>query len=263
MKIAKALSVLFAVVFVATQVLAAETIRLASGEWVPYQSKSLKHSGVVSRIVTEAFALGGVTVEYEYYPWKRGYVFAENGELDGTFLWFDTAERRAAFYVSEPVIDIQYVFFHLKDYAFDWQTVDDLRGVTIGATVGYDLGEAFQQVEQGRAISVERVSTDKQNFQKLLLGRVQVFPSGREAGYALIRQLFPPEKAELFTHHPLPLKAAPHHLLLSKKKARNRQLIKLFNKGLQQLKDSGKYEQYLVEMRADRCLSLCGSKVEF
>jgi polar amino acid transport system substrate-binding protein len=256
MKIAKALSVLFAVFCVAAPISAAETIRLANGEWVPYQSQSLKHCGAVSRIVTEAFASEGITVEYEYYPWKRGYVCAETGEVDGTFLWFDTAERRATFYISDPVIDIQYVFFHLKNYAFDWNTVDDLQGITVGATVGYDLGEAFQEAEQDNVITVERVTTDEQNFQKLVLGRVQIFPCDIEVGYAVIRKLFPPDQAELFTHHTKPLKAAPHHLLLSKKNERNKQMIELFNKGLQKLKDSGRYEQYLVEMRANIGLSL-------
>ncbi len=32
------------------------SIRLASGEWEPYQSKGLKYAGFASRIVTEAFA---------------------------------------------------------------------------------------------------------------------------------------------------------------------------------------------------------------
>jgi len=68
MKIATAFSLLFALFCVATQVLAGETIRLANGEWVPYQSKSLKHCGAVSRIVTKAFASEGITVEYEYFP---------------------------------------------------------------------------------------------------------------------------------------------------------------------------------------------------
>ncbi len=263
MKIATPLSLLFAVFCVATQVWAAETIHLANGEWVPYQSKSLKHHGAVSRIVTEAFASEGITVEYEYFPWKRGYVCAEAGEVDGTFLWFATAERRAAFYISDPVIDIQYVFFHLKNYAFDWNTVDDLQGTAIGATVGYDLGEAFQEAERDNVITVERVTTDEQNFQKLLLGRVQIFPCDIEVGYALIRKLFPPDQAALFTHHTKPLKAAPHHLLLSKKNERNKKMIELFNKGLQQLKDSGRYQQYLVEMRNNSGLSLSEYSADF
>jgi len=50
---------------------AGEAIRLTTGEFVPFTSKSLKYNGVISRIVTEAFALEGGEVEYGWYPWKR------------------------------------------------------------------------------------------------------------------------------------------------------------------------------------------------
>ncbi len=41
-----------------------ETIRLTNGEWIPFLSEDLKHYGVISRIVKEAFALEGMKVEY-------------------------------------------------------------------------------------------------------------------------------------------------------------------------------------------------------
>ncbi len=50
---------------------AAETIRLTNGEWQPYLSKDAPHHGFASHIVTEAFALVGVEVEYGFFPWKR------------------------------------------------------------------------------------------------------------------------------------------------------------------------------------------------
>ena len=48
-----------------------ETIRLGSGEWPPYTSEKLMHEGVASLLIKEAFALEGVDVTFEYYPWKR------------------------------------------------------------------------------------------------------------------------------------------------------------------------------------------------
>ena len=51
----------------------AEKITLANGEWAPYLSKGLKHSGYMSHIVSEAFAEEGIEVEYVFLPWKRGF----------------------------------------------------------------------------------------------------------------------------------------------------------------------------------------------
>ncbi len=47
-----------------------KTIRLTNG-WQPYLSKDVPHHGFASHIVTEAFALVGVEVEYGFFPWKR------------------------------------------------------------------------------------------------------------------------------------------------------------------------------------------------
>ena len=45
-----------------------EVITLTSGAWLPYLSECAPHHGVVSRIVTEAFALEGVRVNYIFRP---------------------------------------------------------------------------------------------------------------------------------------------------------------------------------------------------
>ncbi len=225
------------------------TIRLANGEWEPYQSENLKYRGVASRIVTEAFALGGVRVEYDFFPWARSLELAELGEWDGTFLWFDTAERRKLFYVSDPLVDIQYVFFHLKSYSFDWKSIEDLKGIYIGATIKYDYGETFQQAEAEGRIKVERAPNDEINFNKLFLGRIQIFPNDLDAGYEILNRQFSPEQARQFTYHKIPIRSAPHHLLLSKKVASNQAMMDIFNRGLSQLKSSGKLDQYLAESR--------------
>ena len=48
---------------------AKKTITITNGEWDPLFSKNLKHYGVTSHIVTEAFALEGYKVKYSFYPW--------------------------------------------------------------------------------------------------------------------------------------------------------------------------------------------------
>ena len=48
-----------------------DTIRLTNGDWQPFMSKNGPHHGIASHVVTEAFALVGVEVEYGFFPWKR------------------------------------------------------------------------------------------------------------------------------------------------------------------------------------------------
>jgi len=228
---------------------AEETIRLSSGEWPPYQSEHLKYFGVASRIITEAFALEGIKVIYGYYPWKRSYRNAENGLWDGTFLWFDTPERRKSFYISDPVIDVQYVFFHLKNYNFNWNNIEDIKGIDIGATIGYNYGEYFEKAEKSKIIRVQRVPKDEQNFLKLLNGRIQVLINELETGYDLIQNKFSPDQIKKFVHHSKPVKASSHHLLLCKKNKLNKNRIDIFNKGMKYLKKCGRFDQYIKESR--------------
>ncbi len=242
--------VLFILVSVGT---AKETIRLASGEWPPYQSSSLKEGGMVTHIINESFLNAGIKVEFGYFPWNRSFYLAKEGDWDGTFIWFDTPERRSSFYVSNSVVDVKYVFFHLKETVFNWSTIDDLRQISIGATLGYEFGgKEFKEAEKNKTIKVIRANDDLMNLKLLLNKRIQVFPCDLQVGYQLIKTHFSSKDATLFTHHSKPIKVAPHHLLLSKKNVKNELIIQRFNTGLQKLKDSGKYDQILLDQKKGR-----------
>src|SRR5690606_33414885 len=122
---------------------AAEEVRLTNGEWAPYLGARLPHQGVASRIVAEAFALEGVRVKWEFYPWARSMHLAERGERAGTAVWLRSPERERLFFISDPVVESTYCFFHRKDRPLDWQQVSDLKDVRLGGAIGYDYGEAF------------------------------------------------------------------------------------------------------------------------
>jgi polar amino acid transport system substrate-binding protein len=150
-----ALIVMMWMIFMFSFCHAYDTIRITNGEWPPYLSEHLKHYGLASRIITEAFALEGVKVSYGFFPWKRSFILAQNGEWDGTAVWFKSPGREQDFYISDPVIEASYVFFHLKSRRFDWNDVDSLKPYTIGATLEYNYGEAFEQAEKNGLINVQ------------------------------------------------------------------------------------------------------------
>ncbi len=114
------------------------TIRLTNGEWSPYLSKHLPHYGYMSHIVTEAFALEGITVEYGWYPWARAFDYAKDGDWDGSIAWSKSSEREKVVLFSEIAIAAtREMFFSRKDDQFDWQTLADLEGLRVGGVIGY------------------------------------------------------------------------------------------------------------------------------
>jgi len=249
MKFVKPICVILFLGLFPTAALAGETIRITNGEWSPYLSEKLKYYGVASRIVTEAFELEGTSVEYGFFPWKRALLLAQKGKWDGTVIWSHTKDRAKDFYYSDPVVKCKWVFFYLKTTSFDWKVIDDLRGFRIGGTLGYKYNPDFEAAEEAGRITVDRVPKDEQNFEKLIKGRIDIFVQDIDVGYEMLNNLFPKEKVCMFTHHPKPIKDTDFHLLLSKKAEKNREMLTLFNKGLRQLRESGKIEQYLKESR--------------
>jgi len=225
-----------------------EVIRLTNGEWPPYLSQDLEHYGVVSRVVTEAFALEGVKVEYGFFSWKRAYELAKEGEWDGSLVWLYTPEREEYFHYSEPVMYCNYVFWHLKSYEFDWDNIEDLEGVTIGGTWGYFYEEAFSNLEKAGKVQVEWVSQDELNFEKLLKGRIDIYPQDIYVGQSMLQKNFAPQQIQLLTYHPRPISVDPMCLILSRKVEENERLIILFNRGLERLRQNGKLDEYLTEM---------------
>jgi polar amino acid transport system substrate-binding protein len=226
---------------------AQETIRLTTGKWQPYTSKSAPHYGVASHIVAEAFALVGVEVEFGFFPWKRAMKLARDGKWDGTAIWYDTEERRADFFYSDPIAPATNSFFHLKSYQFDWIQFEDLEDLRVGGTSEYSYGAEFDAAEQAGVFRTYRTISDEVGLTNLLKGRIDVFPGEFLVTYKQIRDTFSKEDTDLFTHHPKAISTLPLYLLLSKKVPRNEQIRNLFNQGLRQLKASGKYDEIMAD----------------
>lgn len=241
----RALLVLFALAF--GGLAAAEDVRLTNGEWAPYLGATLPYQGVASRIVAEAFALEGVTVHWEFYPWARALHLAQKGERHGTAIWLRNTGRERDFYVSDPVIESGYVLFHRKDTPLHWQQVDDLLHYRLGATLGYDYGEAFQRAERDGRLRVQRLPAEEQGLRMLLAGRIDVFPMDKVVGIANLQQGFSREERSRLTYHQQPLRSDTLHLLLSRTVPGNEQLMARFNQGLARLRESGKIARYLLE----------------
>lgn len=228
---------------------AADTVRLTNGEWPPYLGEDLPHHGVASRIVAEAFALQNVEVQWEFHPWARSLKMAEQGTRDGSAVWLYNHEREQRFHISDPVVESGYYLFHRKNRHFDWSSVEDLRGLRIAATRGYDYGDAFQQAEAAGEIDVVRLTGDEQGLRQLLAGRVDLFPVDKVVGFDLLYQQFSAAERRLLSFHPVPLRSDSLHLLLSREVPGNAELMQRFNQGLARLRDSGKISQYLLEIQ--------------
>lgn len=223
-----------------------EKVRITTGEWVPYLSQYTPHYGPLNRIVTEAFALEGINVEYGFFPWKRALLSTLYSEWDGSSMWGSHQERRDSFFHSNVIAKQQYMFFHLISFPFDWNSQDDLQGLVIGANLGYNYHTEFETAEKAGEIIVYRVKTEKQVIHMLLNSHVQIGLMEQAVAYYVMSTMNPEETAKI-TFHNKPQSSDGLHLLLTKTKPKNKALMKRFNRGLQRLIESGKVNTYIQD----------------
>ncbi len=231
-------------------VLAKITIRITNGEWEPFMSEYSPHYGANSHIVTEAFKMEGIEVEYGFYPWKRAYQLARKGkDWDASATWWPADETKRDFYLGEAVSETSFVFFHLKSDKFQWKTFADLKEIRIGGTLEYDYGKEFMKVVNTKGISLEYAPTDEMNFMKLLARRIDIFPNDSLVGYSQIRNNLSPEQIKLITHHPKEFEISTLHLIISKKSKRAKFFLEKFNSGFKKLKKSGKLDKIYQDLK--------------
>lgn len=58
---------------------------------------------------------------------------------------------------------------------FDWQNLNDLKGLLLGGGLAYSYGEEFDKAPQAGLFDMSRVSTTEQNFKRLAMGRIDAF----------------------------------------------------------------------------------------
>ena len=230
------LAVLIALGFVVN---AKDRVTLTNGEWPPFLGKQLPHYGASTHIVSEALMKAGIEVKYEFYAWPRAYNFALQGLKDGSVIWVWTEDRDKHFYFSDSILESEDVFFYLKSANFDWQGYEDLGERIIGASSGYSYGAGFDLADRTGLIVVERVTSEAQNFMKLISGKIDLVVANYHVGWEIIRTSLPKRFRERITSHKKPVDRNSWKLILSKKVPENEERMKQFNAALIDLKKTG------------------------
>ncbi|MCP4718084.1 MAG: transporter substrate-binding domain-containing protein [Desulfobacteraceae bacterium] len=206
---------------------------------------------MVSQIITAAFALENIKVIYGFFPWGRSISLARTGEWDASSVWYYHQDREQDFFFSDPVMYTEEVFFHLKTNGFDWEDWSDLEGLTIGATNEYTVTKILKEKAIHTAFYLEISPYDETNFRMLLRGYIDIFPLAKEVAFLLLKDKFSQKEREKITFHPKIINSGEMYLLFSKKKKKNQEMVKRFNRGLKKLRHSGTYNEFVTRRPSD------------
>lgn len=244
---------LFSYSLLSSSAFAQKTIRLASGEWPPYLSKTLPHYGYISHLITKAFESVDVKVEYGFFPWKRSLQYAREGlginnEIwHGSVVWTYNNDKISDFLYTEPVLyEVEYLYY-LKSNPVEWQEVEDLQGMVIGAT-SYSVYHAFDKAEQDGIIKMQRAGSDDDLIERLLKKRFDAVPMVKGFAEYYLRTKISPTDREKITYSPTVIFDREFHIILGKSNEDNLMYQGLFSKGLQILRGNGEYDKILKDL---------------
>lgn len=226
-----------------------DKVRITNGEWPPYLSADLPGQGIVSQIVREAFAEVGVAVEYGFFPWQRSYVLAQKGHWDGSVIWLQTKERSEAFLFSDTVIDASMHFFHLRSNPIQWSNGSDTRKVVAGATM-HTAHPILEKMQENGKLKIDRAGSYELLFGRLLAERIETVPLDYYVGAHYISTQLLPEDQRRITVEPVGFETRRYGLMLSRAMPRHEAIMERFNRGLEQLRARGRYDEIIAQLKA-------------
>lgn len=135
--------------------------------------ESGKLIGLGPELVETIFAEIGVPVESKFFPWRRVFENAREGRIDVIASLYFTKERdQFLIYSDTHYAESRTVLITLKGDEFSFTEWEDLIGRKGGAILGDSWGEEFDLYIKTQ-LDVDNVYTYKQNFLKLLSGRIE------------------------------------------------------------------------------------------
>jgi polar amino acid transport system substrate-binding protein len=219
-----------------------DNVLLSSSNYYPHYAADLPQQGAVSEIIRQAFLLQGISIEIDFMPFARAYRESQQANYNGLVAAWYEDKRAEHFYYSQPLYANQIVFFKRKEMAVNYSDYADLAQQKLRMAVVQGYLHLPGLLESG--IATVQVATDEQAFQMLARGRVDLVPADKLNGLYLIDEKLPQYAGQLDWMTPA-LEQRPMYLLLSKKDPRSEALIQRFNTGLQQLRQSGQYQQII------------------
>ncbi len=204
---------------------------------IEYTAPDGKVEGIAVEIVTHIMNRLGHTVHIKAYPWTRAMEMVLRGDADAIFTAYKTPERVIALNFCTETLLPQVIYLYKKsgvDIDFDGD-LETLKGKRIGVVSTISYGVRFDQYKN--MLHIEKANQLEQNFQKLLLGRLDLVVSNIYTGEYTIRKLGFGDKIEKL---PKEIESVASYIAFSRK----RNLTRLRDQFDEQMAEFRKTEEY-------------------
>lgn len=153
-------------------------IKLATAHFPPFRiHEDGQLSGADVEIVTEVFRRMGFETEIQVAPFKRVFAMAGEGQVAAVFTLTRNPEREEVLLFSDPVSSVTDALFKRQDNKLEWKNYPDLKGTTIGLSLGYGYPEQFLNALDANIFRPDHVGADEPeltHLRKLQQGRIDL-----------------------------------------------------------------------------------------
>lgn len=210
-----------------------KNFHLVAGIYPPYTIDNVGVKGLNIEIIKAAFSAVGYQVKIEILPFSRALLYAQRGKADGLIIWHNK-RREQRFKFSSTISEPDLVFYKFKKLKFDFDSMQSLLPYSIGTVANYAYATEFLNSD---SLNKDVVGTDRQNINKLVLGRIDLALIDKRMADYLVKTEHP-ELAGQFDWSGV-LQKERYYLAVSKQRQDYQQKVADFNLGLQIITDNG------------------------
>lgn len=220
---------------------AATGLKVATSTWPPYVDKNLEKNGLAIHIAMTALERAGYAPVLKIESWPRTLQGVNVGVYDVIAAAWHSDERARAFTFSKPYLVNQIKFIKRKGTPFQFNSLADLKGRSIGIVHDYAYGAEFDQAGGLIKISTNHVI---QNLLRLSQGQIDLTLGDERVLRHELRQYLSHTKDQ-FEILPKPLSENGLHIAVSKKNPDHEKIAAAFDKEIGKMKADGTYKAIL------------------
>ncbi|MEJ1997581.1 MAG: transporter substrate-binding domain-containing protein [Maritimibacter sp.] len=216
----------------------ADPVTIATGDdWPPFADTHMDGGGYATEIVTAVLEKMGADYSIDVLPWTRGYEMAVAGKYTGTFLWYDTPERRAEINYSDPLIVLDVAVVMKAGAADGLNSLSDLNGQSVCIPKGYAVHGPVQEMVDAGTLTLQQPPDLIACVKQVQAGRVDAVVDASAVILYLAEQngIAASELAVL----PEPVSESPLYLLVSRNAPNGDAFLSEFNAALHELEADG------------------------
>jgi len=235
-------------IFIFTTSLFAESLRLVTFEYPPYEyTQNGEVKGIAIDIIKFIFKEMNQPITIEVITWQKAIYNIKEGHSDAIFTFYKNSEREKLLDYSEVLIPQSISLFVRKNSPITYNgNLNELSRLKIGVVKKVSYGKLFDDAMKNNVFKrTTSVNLVEHNFQKLFNRRVDVVPSNKYVGLYILKKL---GKSDEVKELPNILETVSSHIAFSKKRKLS-SLRDKFDVILRRIKTDGTYieiiESYL------------------